>query len=822
MIPIYRFFLRINGSAASQVYPVYKDDLSLNYELYSGQQFHRAKLSGKLTFIADDYTTILAAPYDATFYVDIESSTDRGATWGAYYSGKFYITDCTINYDDKTLQTELGYSDRYAEVLDGWEREFNLVKLAPALSPIVMHKRPMLQFYTLGNDKVTNVLRGLSWEVDAVGDTSETSLVNDYHFSLNTCIKEVHISECGETSANDTYAGFINYTSATTFDARLYNYARTYYIRLAQTTTAGLTILLAILYRVSNNTAICAVTNVAAPDRDTDEFEFDMTGSSGMTAHAELFSYIIYARIVCDVDKINGQATQEIPANDIVADNRNYNRCKGYGDSVIRFSNESSIYPTEWGIKPNGEYYVPAPLLPSPVAVFQSRWRYASLWYDYDLFPQSLDKDGTAEFSLRDASPIASVISVLLQQIAPNITHQATEDYSEFLYAQVNPVSGDAFELFLTQKSNVLAGNYTQAAQMAKITLKIVLDALKNIYKCYWFIDSANRLRIEHISWFMNGGSYLSDERVIGLDYTLAEVVRSGKKWAFATSEVTFDKEAMPERYEFSWMDDVTEIFDGQPIIVDSPRVQQNKKEEVQVASVTTDVDYMLLSPNECSKDGFAMLACIPSDGIVGDGAARGNNGHCLPKLELAGDFGGRSATLVITATGGGIGQVYFFSQDNVRQSQRVTPTFNADGLEHNVSVSIPLEAYYVVYFANGVVNVTSSSLVIAGVYTCPFVTITNGTSTISAQNGLLAFNDLQPKYLLYDMPALGLTVNGQAAVARSVSRTKRQTISAPVGDTDPNATELVRTFIGDGDIMTMQINLQSRTAKFTLAHGQQ
>lgn len=59
--------------------PVYKDDLAKEYELETNQRFYRAKLSGKLSFIRDDYDYINNKPFDNEFLYSIEKSNDGGA-----------------------------------------------------------------------------------------------------------------------------------------------------------------------------------------------------------------------------------------------------------------------------------------------------------------------------------------------------------------------------------------------------------------------------------------------------------------------------------------------------------------------------------------------------------------------------------------------------------------------------------------------------------------------------------------------------------------------------------------------------------------------
>ena len=138
---------------------------------------------------------------------------------------------------------------------------------------------------------------------------------------------------------------------------------------------------------------------------------------------------------------------------------------------------------------------------------------------------------------------------------------------------------------------------------------------LRNTFQLYWHIED-NKLRIEHISWYRNGGTYAGNP-VVGYDLTTLENVRNGKKWAFGTSEYTFDKEDMPERYQFKWADDVTEPFEGQPIQVVSKYVQPGKIEEINIGGFSSDIDLMLLNPEQFNQEGFALLAATQgADGM--------------------------------------------------------------------------------------------------------------------------------------------------------------------------------------------------------------
>jgi len=106
-----------------------------------------------------------------------------------------------------------------------------------------------------------------------------------------------------------------------------------------------------------------------------------------------------------------------------------------------------------------------------------------------------------------------SAISKLLTQIAPSISHEPTEEYSKFLYGTLNPITNGKFWLFISQKSNILSGNYDNPAQKAPITLKDLTNMLRDCFRCFWYIEN-NKFKIEHITFFMNGGSYTESPEV--------------------------------------------------------------------------------------------------------------------------------------------------------------------------------------------------------------------------------------------------------------------------------------------------------------------
>lgn len=730
MTPKYRFFLQIGEDGTKQtVRPNYKDDLTLDYELETNQRFYRAKLSGKINFVRADYDIINDAPFDSEFFLYIEKSDDWGQTYNQYYKAKFMKTDCTFNDDDKLVTVKPETTDQYDDVLAGLEKEYNLIELAPQIEFLTIRKRPLIQIYVPGDSIVSCFLGGTNWEQDANATTDQNALIQTYHFALCNILKEIQITSHGSPAViSGLYIGrMATGASANNFEGKLYPELNVnYYIYISQQRIDGLPFgaVAVEIRKQSDDTAMFRYTKATTSPFDTLEFDLTAVEGSGATGtmHADMKSYNIYARYLCDVEKIDDLNTYPLPADDIVDNNRNYRRAIGYAIDVAFISNNFSDTPTEWGLADSGKYFEPPYSIYGqtfyPIA--RSTWRYASLWFGFYLMDWILEERARKTYTLRDAFTLSSCINVLLKEFAPGITHEATPEYSQFLYNTNNPISGRSFKLLISQKSNIINGEYKTPAQKAPITLQQIMTMLRDIYKCYWYIEDG-KFKIEQVSWFRNGGSY-GFNPIIDYDLTQLENVRNGKKLAFATSEYSFDKVEMPERYQFEWMDDVTTPFEGLPIEITSKYVTAGKIEEINISNFTSDIDLMLLNPGAISSDGFALFAAV-------------------------------------TPSGGGQLELPFTRQ-------------TIDSVE---------------YFL---------------------------------QNGYLAFINIQPTYWVYDMPARNFKINNSPYYAMGgLERKKKQTLNFPAGTTDPNPMQLVKTYIGNGQVDKLSVNLCSRNIKATLKY---
>lgn len=704
---LYRF--SINGHS---VKPTYKNDLAKEYELESSQQFFRAKLSGKLSFIKEDFDWLDQQDFETEFILLLEESFDGGKTWKEYYKGKFMKTDCTWDNDNKKCEVQPDTYDQYNEVLAGLDKEFNLIEIAPEIKSVIIKKRPMIQIYISGDKVLSNFIGGSYWEQDVTEEvTDENTLINTYYFSKAATKYTVKITD-GESSYLGNYEGtnikgtllqiggskkLIYFEEIKNLESESKSYENG--------------------YKTNDNMYEFRQKAERIPE-DTRTFleipiEFTLNNQD-KELKAIRSDVSIYMRYLTDSEKISDLNTYELPDNDIVTNNRNYKRAIGFNFNLFYTSALTQTEPTQWGRAANGEYFVQPGANYFPIA--RNSWDSVSYWFYNDRFyTEVFEEDGTKEILLKDAYTVSSCINVLLQNIATGVKHESTEEYSQFFYANSNPITGQKFTLLVTPKSNVLVGEYQTPALKAMTTLREFLNMLRDCYRCYWYIEDG-KFKIEHINFFRNGGTYNSPQ--IGIDLTNIESPNNGKKWGYLTNNYEFDKSDMPERYQFSWMDEVTDAFDGQPIQINSKYVTDGKIEEITIQNFTTDVDYMLLNPSAISQDGFALFSATLS----------GSN-YILPIIERE----------------------------------------------------------------------------ISG-------------NALKIQNGYSSWITLQPNYYIYDLPASKATINGRNYTGLNTSRNKKQKVKFPtLQDIDTN--KLIKTYLGNGQIEKISVNLSSRINEVTLKY---
>lgn len=648
--PKYRFYISVNNDTKQQINPHYKT-LSKKYQKENGQEFFRESLDGKITLHGQDYEIVKNSNLEDRLELIIDKYDDGSKLFVEYYRGEFNKTDCVLNYDKKVCEPKITIVDSYANILNKYDNAYNIINLAPEIERIKYRQRPAIQVYIKGSNTFSCFFAGTYYEesVNEVVDSEETLAAS--HFAL---IQQANELQFGSLIMHpESYGLYVGNNGSYTISSGKYS------LRIIKVFSKGSiwtlasnlrvqcvqdgdfkqvninsdNILQEDLYkmrciRTSDNTVIYESHEYLYTESDrlyinTGDIDIRMdyklnTSAASYLSLIQSILYSIYSRLIYNGvrDDIKDEG-YNISANDFISDNRNYKKCIGFTGGSVYITAMTVNTPTKYGINDYGQYFtnkfIPSTSITGRILpICRSAWGNASVWFMYGFDYNILDDQYSKTVTIRDSWSIASVIKVLLNEIDPNIQHEATSEYSQFLYGQNMPIyPSNRFYVYLTQKTNILKTNYDQPAQKAEVSLENIMNMLRDCFRCYWYIEN-NKLKIEHISFFINGGSYSINSN-IQLDFTRLTDQFNKKLSSYFQSEIEYDKDELSQRYEFSWMDDATDLFTGLAIDVNSNYVQKDKTEEINVNQFSSDVDYMMFNPSSFSEDGFALLCPIMS-----------------------------------------------------------------------------------------------------------------------------------------------------------------------------------------------------------------
>lgn len=609
--------LKINGVYTQEdVHPVFGDDIKINISREENQIFRRENIEGTFKFVNKDFDLI----YEYSIFTKFTLEIYREDVFVG--SANFIRTDCEFNLDDKICSVKLTTKDIYEKILNGYDNKYNLVKLAPQRESVTLTKRAILQFYVRGENVVTNVVGGVHYEQSCKEVYDASELKNTYHFGGYLPLSYININKVIDATAPFNVFGryFIDNSTAGGAGIIYINETNSNY-RIQLTHLASEWVLLLIDSSTNKTLASANVPNVQSGSQ---AITFVKTGSSGGDYASGIYNSDgdLYCRLL--LPKQFDKSYQRSMNDDITDYDSNYPYVGGV--SLDQFAPkmkmvvDKSVNPTEWGIDSEGTYFT-YPILntdqqekgSSPIPIGQSHWERMSSWLLSDDDVSDLVDDFDTTFVLKDSYPIGSAIAVLLKEIDDNISFEDTKDYSMFLYSGAlqeiysYDFLGCRNALHITPISNIKKTFYEQAAQKGEISLKQILDMLRNVYNCYWFIDSDKRLRIEHIVYFKNGNSYTTEKPIPTIDVTNKKNLPTREGWGFAQNTVEYETGKCPARYEFKWGNDCTYPFLGEPIDVKDIYLDASKKESVGIDNFLADIDYIVSNPAEVSDDLFAI-----------------------------------------------------------------------------------------------------------------------------------------------------------------------------------------------------------------------
>lgn len=633
----------------TRVEPHYKD-LNKKYAKESGQEFFRVSLDGKINLFGDAYEIVNMSSLESRCIFIIEKYNRTRGKYLGYYKGEFNKTDCKFDHEKRKCELKTTAIDEYSEIMNKYDNTYDLIKLAPEITKINLHKRSLTQVYVRGANSITNFFGGTYWE-DDVNEAidSHKDLINKYYFSYIKAGNEFYINRAGINAVNGVYAGTNNYWACWNGYIAKFNIEK----KIGDVIVSGIPKVYDTASKnnryakTSSNTSYVSkygenLYKLCIIDNSTDEviykseemFYFsdndnvyidrndivmaNVNNSSDTFTIETTFVYHIYRRLLCDIDTVEDSEgvknTYNLPADDFVTDNRNYKKCIGLKGGLFFCTSRTVDKPTKYGQNDYGQYFTNR-FIPSssgqarPLPISKNSWANASLWYVYDIAYEIFEEKLRKQYTLKNSYSIGAAIKAILKKIDPTISHEPTAEYSQFLYGDNNPLGLDRFYVYITQKTNILKGDYDQPAQKAETSLEELMKMLRDCFRCYWYIED-NKFKIEHIRFFMNGGSY-SEQSSYQLDFTKLTDQFNKKLSSYFQSEIEFEKSDLNQRYEFGWMDDATELFGGVTIDVKSNYVQKDKTEEINISQFSSDVDYMLFNPSNFSDDGFALLCPI-------------------------------------------------------------------------------------------------------------------------------------------------------------------------------------------------------------------
>lgn len=594
------FTLKV-GNVIKVAKPIYSDDLALVTERETSQIFYREKISGKLKFLREDYTWIMDKPFNSQYQITISISDGVN---NKIWKGQFYRTDCTIDEVDRIISVEPQPLDKYNKILNALDNEIDLYEHQVVMNvnnvPGGIIVPPVIQFYTKGADTVQNYMQGKMWQTDVFEPIDDNDDLENIGFGLYTTT--VAATQSGQYNLtytphyfdSDQYGGCDLIATDNIHSLRVVglwniNSAEVFFYEI----TSGQATLIASGHGSLNGT-------------------IELSDGVGTV---NLITIFTWARICMPFPAPLGTGEWKNIGNFatpskwyICAQALGYNT---FNTDVMMYGGKSST-PTKYGMINSTGYYYQAPTssVKDVKPIFQSKWNDDfSFWFLVDKSSSTLLDTVWYSYNI-PIIEIGNIIRCLLTANDINdVNFQNTSEYSQILYQNPAPITGWAnnFVIWFTPKSNVVNGKSEQFATKAPIKLSTVFDFLRKALNVYWDINENGKLILEHWKYWKNGKSYLTAPSVEH-DLTQMYNPRNGKPWAFGQNQYQFEKYTIPEKLTWAWMDDSDYFFDGSGITCINDFVSKGQTEETSISDITTNIDFLVTHPDECSKDGFAVV----------------------------------------------------------------------------------------------------------------------------------------------------------------------------------------------------------------------
>ncbi len=620
--------------------------LSKKISKESGQMFFREVLDTDLHFVGSEADIVLTYSVEDKFMVICERKDYTTDTWNVYHSDTFGVTDCSFDLAARTCTPKLTPLDNYSRVLARYSDEYDLIKLKPEICRIKTSLRPIIEIYEKGSGVITRFLGGTYWETEVTPEDDDTVLTDTEHFgrvALSDNFAHINVVNVYDQPSEyylprqeyryDPSNNYYSYTDGQNvytwsfiilrdgfFDrpflilerngSRVEYGSRWIVIKLPDHVQSASDLPLDYGYSLF----------------DIYGYQQDLQQTDLPFGEVTINLYDIWARVVGNKDSLFGIASFDLPQDDFAVDSPSYKKCAPINKDQGYFYiiTDTIAEPTEFGLAENEEYYTNKNLQieggihgVKAMPIGKHEWGAFSIWFNYPDNYTLMEQESRYDYDLRDCFTLGATIRALLAVIDPSITFADGQECSQFFYSPyglgVTMKGGYDWKLAITPKSNVLKGDYDQAAQKAPITFEELMTMLKDLYGLYWYIDSGRRLHIEHLVWFLNGGSYTDYQGNVQLNLADSNVkdAFNKKMTGYWQKAYEFNMSEAARRLELTYSEKGTEFFEGSSIDVLNSYLREASINSKSIANFTADLDLMRVEPDRYSSDGFALLAYL-------------------------------------------------------------------------------------------------------------------------------------------------------------------------------------------------------------------
>lgn len=605
------------------------DGLKLKWSRPSGKMYYQKELSGNIKFWGVDFNTVYGCALRTKFVLLV---FDRRK--GEIARCEFRKTDCKWDINHCTCDVDVSSWNPYKKIEAGKDNEYNLVKILTEKRFLNFYVYPSSELYIMGDSKLYAFTFGgeKGVAVNVENPTTDGDILSSQFGPVTR-----GVTRSGYI-ASGTYAG--KYVGETDYADAQIGITDFFYMYRVEGTYAIEFQLVAdpiasdkrrrrwdvSLLNITNDTVIKTVTGI--------KYQY---GSDKYPAIATITSINFgtgypVMQIRCWVPW--GRLVSQGEIGPLIIDNIRGSVGKMYYQGRYNFvtisTNEAST--GDYKIENTDMYYAPPTNTDEWVPVYTESWyKGISIWasatevrtitgYTYRNKPWDVDVLLNKEkVQVNDFYTLGDAIKAVLHEIDPDLHFEPDTTHSQFLFSDTNPVSGaQQGKLYISQKSNVLNLGYDYPAWQAPITWGRIETLLNNAFNCYWEIYEKNgerHLRIEHRTYFENGGTYNGSSLAETID--LRSIYRTANRTRLSdkTNRWEWDKDggsvsSNANRYEYGWMDTQSVIFDGETIEVpESYQLFEDERvEERKVDWFSSDIDFLTSVQAECSSDGFVLV----------------------------------------------------------------------------------------------------------------------------------------------------------------------------------------------------------------------